>query len=1057
MRRLDHLATPVVLLLMLCSLVLPAGIAQANQVLPHDSGRPFNPATTSSDTAAIDNTLQQFTSAGHVLAFGSQSLYLAGLDHALRVEFVGGRAVQPIATAGGTEKNGVAPLGTVCYSNVWDNIDVKYSAVAGGIAESTYTIHPGGNPADISLRYNGPVNIEQDGGLRFHFESGYMTESAPIAWQEIDGQRKPVAVSFILCAEREVGFSLGDYVPGVSVVIDPTLIWNTFLGGGGTDRGHCIAMDGSGNVYVAGFSSATWGSPRRAYSGSNDAFVAKLDSSGNLIWNTFLGGEQGTDEGYGIAVDGSGDVYVAGYSSQSWVPPVVYCSDPDDPDTCEWDESTLVYNDAFAAKLDGNGNLSWYTYLGGGGGDNGTDKGYGIAVDGSGNVYVAGTSTASWGTPRRSPIGVYNAFAAKLDGSGTLIWNTFLGGIQGNEGYGIAVDGSGDVYVAGFSHFPWGTPVRAFGGVLSEAFAARLNGNSGDLIWNTFLGGNGWDRAHAIAVDGSGKVYVTGYSEFTWGTPVQPLTLHDAFAAKLDGSGNLIWNTFLGGNAASVPSPWDQGNGIAVDSSGNVYVAGYSNATWGSPKRPYAGGPDDAFAAKLDGSGVYQSHTFLGGTGTDRGRGIAVDSSGNAYVAGYSSTTWGSPVRAYSGSNDAFVARVSGEAPTDSTPPTTTCSQNPPANANGWNNTNVTVSLTAVDNQGGSGVKEIRYSVNGGAETIVSGATASFALSADGTYNISYYAKDNTGNTEAAKSYTVKIDKTPPTITASRTPGANANGWNNTDVVVHFGASDTLSGIDIDTVTPDATISTEGADQSVTGTATDKAGNSASATVAGISIDKTVPTVTVTIPTDWGLCTVGTALQFSATDPLSNVSSVLGTLTNTFAESQQVPNGFQPTAHVYTLVVRAIDKADNASESAPVNFVVYDPQGGFATGGGWFTPDAESTLPGGRANFGFVAKYKSGASTGNLEFQCKDANINLKSTSIDWLTISGVSAQFQGRGTINGQGLYTFRTRATDNAEPGVGADHFDIKIWEGTNTDADPIHKAKNTLQGGNIVVHKK
>lgn len=241
-----------------------------------------------------------------------------------------------------------------------------------------------------------------------------------------------------------------------------------------------------------------------------------------------------------------------------------------------------------------------------------------------------------------------------------------------------------------------------------------------------------------------------------------------------------------------------------------------------------------------------------------------------------------------------------------------------------------------------------------------------------------------------------------------------------------------------------------------TATATDLVGNQASDSETA-TLDKTLPLISINTPTPYGLYTVGMALDFSASDSLSGVATTLGTLTNTAGESIEVTSGFKPASGVYTLAVRATDLAGNTAESDPVFFVVYDPEGGFATGGGWFYPDSESTLPGGKASFGFVAKYKQESSTGNLEFQYQDAKINLKSTSIDWLVISGVSAQFQGTGTINGVGLYTFRVLAKDNAEPGAGVDHFDIRIWEGTNTEADPYHKAKNTLAGGNIAVHKK
>ena len=226
---------------------------------------------------------------------------------------------------------------------------------------------------------------------------------------------------------------------------------------------------------------------------------------------------------------------------------------------------------------------------------------------------------------------------------------------------------------------------------------------------------------------------------------------------------------------------------------------------------------------------------------------------------------------------------------------------------------------------------------------------------------------------------------------------------------------------------------------------------------AGGSTDTTPPVIIITTPLPYGLYTAGMELDFSATDDESGVATVVGNLTNTSGGSQDVDSGFAPPVGVYTLVVTATDNASNTNVSDPVFFVVYDPDGGHATGGGWFYPDGDSTLPDGKAEFGFTARYKNDVSTGKLNFQYKDADLHLKSTSIDWLTLSAVSAQFQGTETINGDGLYTFRVQAKDNGEPGVDVDHFDIKIWEGTDTEADPTHKAKNTISGGNIQVHTK
>ncbi len=221
--------------------------------------------------------------------------------------------------------------------------------------------------------------------------------------------------------------------------------------------------------------------------------------------------------------------------------------------------------------------------------------------------------------------------------------------------------------------------------------------------------------------------------------------------------------------------------------------------------------------------------------------------------------------------------------------------------------------------------------------------------------------------------------------------------------------------------------------------------------------DTTPPVITITTPVPYGIYTVGMELNFSATDDESGVATIVGNLTNTSEVSQNVSSSFAPPVGVYTLVVTATDNAGNTNDSDPVFFVVCDPDGGRATGGDRFCPDDDSTLPGGKANFGFTAEYKKGVSTGKLNFRHKDADIRLKSTSIDWLVISSVSAQFQGTGTINGEGLYTFRVNAKDNGKHGAGSDHFDIKIWNGTNTEDDPYHLAKNTISGGDIKVHMK
>ena len=583
--------------------------------------------------------LLQFTSGGQVLGFDRQGTYIVSPTHMLKASFVGANPVDPQAEKAVTaEKAGAAaPMGKVTYTNLWDGVRLVYEAKEGTVIKSTYYID--GNKTEaalnrIHLSYNRPVKLDEQGNLVVAFETGNLVEKAPVAWQEVDGAKVPVTVAYKFESPTEIGFTLDDFMPGIPVVIDPDTTWNTFLGGTDNYAAYSIAVDSSGNVYVVGDSSASWGSPVRAFkvNGSNpDAFVAKLNSNGVLQWNTFLGGP-GMDAGRGVAVDSSGYVYVCGGDTGPWgINPVrAFTGD----------------GDAFAARLNSNGVLLWNTFLGG----TGKDQGVRIAADSNGNVYMVGHSNAAWGSPLRDYSSDYDVFAVKLDSSGTLLWNTFLGGNSPDYSGGIALDSSGNVYVVGDSSATWDNPVRAYTGS-SDAFAAKLN-SSGAFQWNTFLGGMGDDYGRGITADSSGNVYLTGYSNASWGSPTSAYTSDDdAFAARLESSGALLWNTFLGGTGK------DRGAGIAVDSSGNIYVSGGSESAWGSPARAFTGN-GDVFAARLDSIGALQWSTFLGGTGPDHGRGIALDTSGNVYITGDSSASWGSPVKAFTGYSDAFATKV---------------------------------------------------------------------------------------------------------------------------------------------------------------------------------------------------------------------------------------------------------------------------------------------------------------------------------------------------------------------------------------------------------------
>ena len=276
-------------------------------------------------------------------------------------------------------------------------------------------------------------------------------------------------------------------------------LWATKAGGTSGDNGYCIAADASGNSYVTGGfeGTATFGSTTLTSNGEEDIFIAKLDSSGNWLWAKKAGGKY-WDEGLGIAVDASGNIYITGYFDG----------------TTTFGSTTLKSNggtDIFIAKLDSRGNWLWATKAGG----TGDDWGYGIAVDTSGNSYVTGgfdtRATATFDSITLTNKGVCNIFVAKLNSSGNWLWVKNAGVTVANRGLDIAVGASGNSYITGYfaDSATFGSTTLTSSG-MSDIFIAKLD-SSGNWLWVQNAGGTGSDWSHGIAVDASGNSYVTGY------------------------------------------------------------------------------------------------------------------------------------------------------------------------------------------------------------------------------------------------------------------------------------------------------------------------------------------------------------------------------------------------------------------------------------------------------------------------------------------------------------------------------------------------------------------
>jgi hypothetical protein len=251
------------------------------------------------DSTRPESTMLQFKAGNHILGFTQDKAYLASLDHALSVQFLGTKGVLPNSDTNAPDTGSMtkaSPLVKVVYQDLWEGISLTYVAAKDGITESTYHVAPGADVSEIRLKYNVPVELLEDGSLMCKFATGNLTESAPVAWQEVDRKKVPVMVAFKI-DQGEVAFRVGRYDKKYPLVIDPTYAWHTFYGSAsagsnGADAASAIAVDSSGGVYVAGRSCGTWNrpgniAPIHAYSNGCDIGVQKLDSSGTLQWHTF--------------------------------------------------------------------------------------------------------------------------------------------------------------------------------------------------------------------------------------------------------------------------------------------------------------------------------------------------------------------------------------------------------------------------------------------------------------------------------------------------------------------------------------------------------------------------------------------------------------------------------------------------------------------------------------------------------------------------------------------------------------------------------------------------
>ncbi len=615
---------------------------------------------------------------------GPLGLRFAGADPGAAVVGVDPLASVSTVARGRAGATSAPDYGAVRYRQLYPGVDAVVRS-RGAALEYDLEVAPGIDPGVVAVAGwaggPGPV-VTPAGDLVVGEGAGALRFGPPELYQVLDGHRVAVEGGYLARPDGTVGFRVGPYDPGRTLIIDPVLVGSTYLGGSSADTGYDVAVDPQGDLVVAGFTessdfpvaSAQQAELARTEEVRKDAFVAKLAADGSgLVWSTYLGG-LGKEEAYAVAVAGDGSVFVTGYTDSTDFPVVGGVQ--------------TTYGggaaDAFVTKLDPGGRIVYSTFLGG----SGNDAASGIAVGADGSVVITG-ATGSLDLPVASafadrPAGSddLDAFVAKLAPDGaSLVYSTYLGGSDDEHALDVAVDGAGNAYVVGdtrSTNFPTANPLQATSGgsgtglgtAFADGFVTKLSADGTALVYSTYLGGSDSEQVLAVAVDDAGSAYVTGNTGSATFPVVNALSDRkdgdfDAFVAKLaPGGQSLEFSTFLGGSGA------DNGDGLALGPS-TVVVVG-STASDDFPTRDAfqgskGGGGLDGFVAELElsGQGVVAS-SYLGGVGDDQVASVSVRPDGDVAVIGYTTSDdfpTAQPLQARTGGGvgDVFVSRVRSE------------------------------------------------------------------------------------------------------------------------------------------------------------------------------------------------------------------------------------------------------------------------------------------------------------------------------------------------------------------------------------------------------------
>jgi hypothetical protein len=502
---------------------------------------------------------------------------------------------------------------------------------------------------------------------------GKIVQPKPVVYQTVNNERRYVSGSYILQGKNQIGFRLGRYDKTSPLVIDPVLVFATYLGGAGTEEGVGVATDFEGNAYIVGTTSSlnfptTAGAFQTTNGGGKNVFVTKLNPNGSgIVYSTYIGGSL-DDFGYGIAVDSDGNAYLTGTTASA--------NYPTTPGALQTTRNGNT--DAFVAKLNATGSaLVYSTYLGGAG----NEEGFGVAFDSSGDASVTGVTSSSnftvtSGAMQAALAGPTDAFVTRLDRTGsTALFSTYVGGEGAEIGFGIAIDRADDsTVVTGVTdsiNFPvTAGAFRTVSAGSSDVFVMKLNSLRLRVDYATLLGGSGIDAGLGVAIDSTGNVFVNGLTD----SPNFPITAgslqpangggeSDAFVTKLNAAGSaLIYSTYIGGSGN------DTSAAIALDYGGKAILSGTTTSTnfpvTGDAIQAVLNGGKDAFVSRLQQDGSSQIYSSLiGGDQGEEAFGVAIDVGANTYVTGTTSsanfpTTTGAFQTTSAGGTNGFLVKV---------------------------------------------------------------------------------------------------------------------------------------------------------------------------------------------------------------------------------------------------------------------------------------------------------------------------------------------------------------------------------------------------------------